>query len=420
MLIRAKAAQSTEAKILLLCAQTTLCQTSRNSLSELLQLHVDWNALLRLAEHHGLYTFLYQHLQAQGGNLIPQRIMTNLRQSARLKARHNFLLASELLRVKSLFDARNIKYFSFKGPCLAVQAYRSLSQRVFLDLDLIVSPENMPQAQRALTAAGYSQEPRREPPLSQEFMDSALFRKLSHEQAFARRENLREEPSFVVDLHWGSAEHSVMRISSDLLQEFAIEVDVCGQLIPTLKPELSMVLLCAHGTKHQWEQIKWLVDIAELLRSNPCLDWHTVYKIARNFGASKKLDLALALCARELGTTDLIPAAIANRVKSDVTLLKLAELTVDSWFDSSCRLKDFRHYLLYHASTFDSAWHAAKFLLHEISHPTLPTYLRCPLPEKLFPLYFLIHPAVLCGDFIRDNLPESMNRKRTGAIGHAH
>ena len=30
--------------------------------------------------------------------------------------------------------------------------------------------------------------------------------------------------------------------------------------------EESLVMLCAHGTKHFWEQLKWLVDIDRLIR----------------------------------------------------------------------------------------------------------------------------------------------------------
>jgi len=420
MPIRSKAAQSTEAKILLLCAQTELCHAARNTLIELLQTDVDYSKLIQLAEYHGIYTFLHQHLVRHGANLIPPAVLVRLRQSARIKARHNFFLAAELLRIKTLFDERNIRYLSFKGPCLAIQAYRSLSQRVFLDLDLIVSPDDVPKAIDVLSTGGYSQEPQRNPPMSTELMRSQLFRRFSNEQSFAIRQGQREDPAFVVDLHWNIAEHSVMHILPETLHQFATEVDIFGRLVPTLQVELALVLLCAHGTKHHWELLKWLVDIYELLRSHPSLDWNTVYSLSKKYGASNKVDLALWLCAKELGNDANVPQEALSRVAANERLLNLAARTVTSWFDSGSSLKDFRHYLQYHASTSVSPIQAAQFLLQEICCPTLPTYLRCPLPEKIFFLYFLIHPAFLVADFLVDNLIKSAEPERSGAIGHAH
>jgi hypothetical protein len=420
MATRAKAAQSGEAKILLLCAQTKLCETSRNELVELLRTDIDFNKLLQLAEYHGIYTFLHQHLLQHGGNLIPRRIVETLRNSARLKARHNFLLAAELLRIKDRLEQESIGYFSIKGPCLAMQAYGSLSQRVFLDLDLIVSPDEVPAAIKVIGACGYSQEPRRDPPMSHELMSSKLFRKFSHEQAFALRQGRREDPSFVLDLHWGIAEHSVMQILPETLKQFVTDIEVCGQSVPTLQAELALVTLCAHGTKHQWEYLKWLVDISELLRSHPSIDWETVYQLCEKHGITKKMDLALWLCAKSLGAGERIPPEILSRVAGSETLLKLAGMTVDSWFDPNCRRKDLRHYLQYQSATFNSPVQTTRFLLRELCYPTLPTYLRCPLPPQLFFLYFLIHPALLAGDFLVDNLIKPVETKQSGAIGHAH
>jgi hypothetical protein len=229
-----------------------------------------------------------------------------------------------------------------------------------------------------------------------------------------QRQGRREDPSFVLDLHWGVAEHS------ETLTQLATEIEVCGQSIPTLQAELALVTLCAHGTKHQWEYLKWLVDISELIRSHPSIDWNTVYQLCEKHSITKKMDLTLWLCATELGAAERIPPAILSRVAASDRLTKLAGMTVDSWFDPNRRRKDFRHYLQYQSSTFDSLIQAMRFLSRELCYPTLPTYLRCPLPRQLFFLYFLIHPALLAGDFFVDNFIKPVEAKPSGAIGHAH
>ncbi|MCC5639670.1 nucleotidyltransferase family protein [Nostoc sp. CHAB 5844] len=41
--------------------------------------------------------------------------------------------------------------------------------------------------------------------------------------------------------------------------------------VPTLAPEDLLLSLCVHGAKECWGKLKWICDVAELIRTNPAL-----------------------------------------------------------------------------------------------------------------------------------------------------
>ena len=54
---------------------------------------------------------------------------------------------------------------------------------------------------------------------------------------------------------------------------------------------------CAHGTRHRWWCLKWLVDVAEILRKADALDWSRIEEMARirpGAGATASVAVSLA------------------------------------------------------------------------------------------------------------------------------
>jgi hypothetical protein len=291
-----------------------------------------------------------------------------------LNTKRNFLLAAELLKIKQVFDLDGIKFLSFKGPSLALQAYKNLSRRVFSDLDLIIAPENFPRAMQLLMSHGYELEPRREPQIPQDLAISPLFRRLSHEQTFARRESGQEKPSFLIDVHWHGGEHSALDIDWQMLEKDATEVGIHGQTICTVATPMLLVLLCAHGTKHRWQQLKWLVDIAELIQSSDDLAWDRVYELASSQGCAKKIDLALLLCINAgLLCPAQLPDRVLNRIQDGAQLNKLASLSMKKWLTPEECHDGLRHYWQYHFLSFDNVGRAVRFFAADFFSPTLPT-----------------------------------------------
>ena len=73
---------------------------------------------------------------------------------------------------------------------------------------------------------------------------------------------------------------------------------ILGQPVPTLSLELLFLVLSAHGTKHQWQKLSWLVDLNELMLAHPELDFGRVYGCPRPSTWQLNSDLTIMLCRR--------------------------------------------------------------------------------------------------------------------------
>ena len=60
-----------------------------------------------------------------------------------------------------------------------------------------------------------------------------------------------------------------------------------------MAPEELLIILCVHGSKHAWERLKWVVDVAELLRSQR-LNWKRVFSTATKWKCRRMALLGLA------------------------------------------------------------------------------------------------------------------------------
>lgn len=377
----------------------------KNRLHHLLvEQSIDWWKLFELATWHGTCP-LIARLLGEFQDIVPADVWSRFREKANSTAKKNVLFAAELIKLKALLDGNGIEFISYKGLPLSLQAFGNLDCREFSDIDIIVDRARVTDVQKILLDANFSMEPA-DRILSNDFIYSSLFRKLAFEQTFSRRPQGDVVATSVIDVHWEVAPPYVISFDFATLKTGTIEMELFGRPIRTFKPELSIVLLCCHGTKHEWSRLRWIVDIASIIQAHPNLNWQEVYETAREFGLASKVDLALMLCG-ELPQYQLnLPEAVASRLLvAQNKLAPLAEQTVKSWFQPDSQKINLRLYWHYELSTFDTFERRANFLLHELCAPDLPTYLGHPLPESLYGLYHIIHPLRLTAGFIRARLP---------------
>jgi hypothetical protein len=77
-------------------------------------------------------------------------------------------------------------------------------------------------------------------------------------------------------------------------------VHVGATEVSTLGPEDTLLYLCLRGTRHGWVALGWLVDLAELVRGQPRLDWDEVVLWSRRPGCRRSVQLGLHLAHRLL------------------------------------------------------------------------------------------------------------------------
>lgn len=286
------AAVRPENELLLLCAHRGgEAGAAVERLRQLSRGVIDWDHLYRLAERHALLPLLYRGLEGASVDAAPGEFRERLREKYRANATRNTLLAGELLRAARVFDEAGVPLLAYKGPTLAMQAYGELALRRFVDLDVIVRRGDVARAGELLLSLGF-----RKPGRLNASQEAFLLRR-QHNLAFTR-----EAGRLIVELHWEVAPAPFASVPLDeMVWERAAAVRLFGGEVKCLSPEDLLVALCVHGTKHLWERLAWVCDVAALVNSQPGLDWALVFRRARDPGVERMLHLGLRLARGLLG-----------------------------------------------------------------------------------------------------------------------
>jgi hypothetical protein len=110
-------------------------------------------------------------------------------------------------------------------------------------------------------------------------------------------------------------------------------VVIRGRVTETFCLRDMLLVLCVHGSKHVWESLKWLVDVAELIRRNPGLDFDKTLADASESGCRRALLLGLNLAARILGAP--VPARLTLLAESDSSVRWMTDQIEDRSFESA-------------------------------------------------------------------------------------
>jgi hypothetical protein len=269
-----------------------------------------WSGIVACALNHGLVGLLYRTVA--NSDCIPPTALLPIRSAAHAQSARSCYLVHELLEILTAFRDLDITAVALKGPALAVLAYGHISDREFCDLDVLVHPADLDRAGLVLGQRGYRIDPRKS-------MIEDLSREGEYHVSF-----VRDDGSAEVELHW--------KLNSDL-ERAPIEdtgvwsrtqlVLLWDQPVPSLGIEDTLLFLCVHAFKHRWCRLKWLIDIAYVLRSREQIDWDALVLRSRQTGCYRMLLVGLNLASSLLGSVT--PPAIAKLARADRVAMRLVE-----------------------------------------------------------------------------------------------
>ena len=113
----------------------------------------NWATLSRTARFHGVFGYLARALRATGPAL-PGAVAGELRRGNAASAAHYLSAVGDLGRLAVCLDAADISWAGLKGPYLTDLAHGAVHLRTFGDLDILVRPDQVGDAVRALTSIG--------------------------------------------------------------------------------------------------------------------------------------------------------------------------------------------------------------------------------------------------------------------------
>ncbi len=353
---------------LLLCCARTAPPAQEPRIPEIIADDFDWNYFSLLARRHAVVPLVYRRF-------APPSLKTDfIENSAR-----NTVLTAELCRLINLFRSQGIEAIPYKGPVLALLAYGDLALRRFVDLDVIVKKSDVPRARDLLLREGYELTR----PLSASQQDLLL--RTQHNLQFAR-----DQRRLVFELHWEVAPHLfASSVQEDDLWRNLVTIDVNGTPMKTLTPDDLLFSLCVHGSRHLWERLGWICDIAELIARHQ-LDWTALLQRATDTDGERMFLLGLYL-AQELLQARL-PAEVSERCAADARLRSLAANIIDHLFSGPTHVPaTSREIFKYNIGVRKSLPARARYLAHML-RPTDGDVANHPLPNFA---YYIARPLRL-------------------------
>lgn len=295
-----------EAQLLAWCARTGITKDLVAGIRQKLQEPLDWTNLLQMAGYHGVEPLLYASLSRAAPDLVPAEALIRLRKKVQVGGLLNRSLAQELIKLCDEFAIRGVPVIPIKGATLATVAYGELELRDFTDLDLLVPESSVGDARAALVTLGY------------ERRDVVDERSAQHDdgphQVFVKRRTLCR-----VDLQWVMVHpHFSFRLDRPEFWTRRVSVAFENRMVPGLAPEDLLIVLCVHGSKHAWEHLKWVCDVAELLRTHPNLDWNSVMSCSSAWGCQRLVMMGLSIAHRLLDAP--LPDEVLVRLGSEVEI----------------------------------------------------------------------------------------------------
>ena len=111
----------------------------------------DWQELLKTAQEHQVPGLVADRLSAFSSNTVPTEILDRCHEWIRKITMRNLVLLEKAFRLGQALEEEGIRCVLLKGASLAGRVYTSPELRVFRDLDVLVSEQDMDRSLQILT-----------------------------------------------------------------------------------------------------------------------------------------------------------------------------------------------------------------------------------------------------------------------------
>ena len=269
---------------------------------------LNWPSLQERALEHGMLPLLTRRLQAMDPSPVPEAIRNSLCESQRAQTALALRLTAELFRVLDRFAEAGIETLVTKGPVLSVRCYGDPGMRQYGDLDLVVRHRDIQRSTQTMLDLGYR---------SKVPVRVIEVQKIPGEYTFRNSDD-----QVLVEFHTERTfRYHPRRLNIEELFHRKASVVIDGRGVPALSVEDELVLISIHGSKHFWERLMWIADVAALISSGT-FGWNRAIESAREVSAERILRVALRLAADVLGAR--LPSPLEAEIRSDRAVGRLA------------------------------------------------------------------------------------------------
>jgi hypothetical protein len=376
-----------EVELLLCCIQPSGDAERAARIRALIREGVDWAHVIDAALRHGIMPLLYQGIVATCPEAVPNAALDRLRKLFDDNARRNLLLTGELLKCLALLGRHGIPAVPYRGPVLAASVYGDFALRQFDDLDILVHEKDVLHARDLFVSQGFRPEFQLTP---------------SQEAAYLRAQSehkvIRDVDRVIVELHWRITErYFSFPLDTEQLWERLEATSLAGREVRSLSAEDLLLILCVHGTKHLWQRLEWICDVAKLLQSHEEMNWQWVTEQACMLGGERMLFLGLLLVDELQGAV--LPEVVLQRVRADRVAASLAEQVLGRLLHDVDAPPADLEASLFHLKARERWMDRVRYCVRLAVTTTPGDWALVRLPSSLFPLYYVLRPIRLVGTY---------------------
>ena len=294
-----------EARLLLDCSRTQLDPDIAERIARVLQYDLNWSYLIRAAFWHGVLPLLYYNLKRVCADAVPSSSLHKLQTAFQSNTVHNFSLAAELIKILRFLEDEGVIAVAFKGPTLAALAYGNIALRQFCDLDVLVKEHDFLKAKDLFLARGF-----------RPWQDLTPSEEMQHFRSNHAYTLVRAQDGLRVDLHWRiTQERYAFGLDVESLWRNMTRTSFGGKDVLGMSAEDLLLVLCIHGSKHCWERLAWVCDVAEMIRASQGLRWDEILEECETLNIETPVLLGLRLAHDLLDAP--VPISVMLKVRKD-------------------------------------------------------------------------------------------------------
>jgi hypothetical protein len=282
--------------------------------------NLDWVSFCHLLQEERLLPLIATLLSGQ--TWIPEQALNTLNRGYLSTATTNTLLFQELAQVLSQMSGSGIEAIILKGAALATQVYPNIAMRPMVDLDLLVSPNNVPEIVALLQGSGYQVIRHEEQP--------GFTLNYENEIALLKKDTI----SKMIEIHWSlfNSIYYQYKIQDEWLWRNTQAITIKQVPALMLNPEAQIFHLCGHlSFHHSGKGWLWLHDLAEILHAfGGRISWESL------FDSAQRLDLVIPIKNNLLAVIDIYGNIISEPVIQQLKLLT-PTLPESRYFESLTR-----------------------------------------------------------------------------------
>jgi Uncharacterised nucleotidyltransferase len=358
-----------------------------DKIKDLLAGPLDWEEVLRFADHHGTSSLVYQtclRLQDE----VPPAMMVALRENYEVTVHRSLFFARELILILDCLESFGLEAMPYKGVVLSEAYYGDMAARQSGDIDLFVREDDVERITSAVGDLGYTSRV----PIPEAAWNRYLA--TAYECTFDSPAGTN-----LLELQWAlQPRFYAVDYDMDGLFQRAEKAMVAERQVKTPSAEDLLLVLSVHAAKHVWGRLIWLCDIAQILRHYD-LDWGWIQSYAREIGIERILHITVLLTNRLL--EEPIPSALEGAVTADNEARAFADQIAIAVRRGTSYEDQQVSYFYLMMQVRERRIDRMRFLTRLTFTPGPGEWETVRLPKVLFPAYRIVRLARLAARFAR-------------------